>query len=119
MVKASDIVSLHTSKQAGPGYFDRNYLSIMKDGSILINCSFETAMNFDDLYSELASGRLRCAHDGSVSDERFKNIPIYNWFNSNAHSAYNTFQATKSGSDMATESMINLLETGEDKNKVN
>ena len=119
LLKNSDIISLHASKEIGDYYFNKDYLTKMKNGSLLVNCSFENAINFDDLYPELESGRISCAHDGEVKDERFKNLPIKNWFNSNAHTAYNTYEANKLASDMATESIINIINTGNDKYKVN
>ncbi len=119
LLRNSDIVTLHASKEAGEKYFNKDYISKMKDGVLLVNCSFEKAIDFDALYPELESGRISCAHDGEIGDERFKNLPLKNWFNSNSHTAYNTYEANKIASDMATDSIINLLNTGTDKYKVN
>jgi glyoxylate reductase len=115
LVESSDIVSLHAPKSAGDGYFGDDLLSKMKDKAILINTSFESAVDFEALYPELENGRLRAAHDGAVKDERYKSLPLNVWFNSNAHTAYNTHEANMVASDMATQSIINVLTTGKDR----
>jgi glyoxylate reductase len=119
LVESSEIVSLHAPKSVGDGYFGKDLLSKMKDKAILINTSFESALDFEALYPELESGRLRAAHDGAVKDERFQNLPLSAWFNSNAHTAYNTHEANMAASDMATRSIISVLKTGQDKYTVN
>ncbi len=119
LVESSDVVSLHAPKSVGDGYFGKELLSKMKDKAILINTSFESAVDFEALYTELESGRLRAAHDGAVKDERYKNLPLSVWFNSNAHTAYNTDEANMVASDMATQSIINVLTTGQDEYIVN
>lgn len=119
LLKTADIVSLHASIQAGERYFDKDHLAQMKDGALLINTSFETAIDMDALYAELSTGRLRAVHDGATTDERFKALPLNTWFSSNSHTAYNTDEANKAASDMSTQSMINLLTTGKDTYRVN
>jgi len=105
-----DIVTLHTSKQAGEGYFGKNYFDLMKPNALLVNCSFQTALDYNELYQYLDQGKLRVANDGwPTIDERYKTLPLSVWFNSNQHTAYNTDEAAKNGSDMATQSIINLL----------
>lgn len=118
LLERSDIVSLHASKEAGAGYMGKEQLAKMKDGALLINCGFTGGIDKDSLYEELLSGRIRAAQDDPM-DERFDTLPLSVWFNSNSHMAYNTFEATKTASDMATESLLNLLATGMDKHKVN
>lgn len=119
LLKASDVVTLHVSKEAGANYIGKKYLEAMKDGSLIVNCSFETAIDFEALYQELKSGRIRCAHDGAVTDEQFQALPLNTWFNSNEHTAYNTTVANKIASDMAVNSIINLLNGREDSFVVN
>ena len=119
LVQKSDIVTLHASKEIGDKYFNGKLLSRMKEDSLLVNCSFESAFDFEDLLPYLESGKIRCAHDGEATDERFNKLPLYNWFNSNAHTAYNTHEANKVASDMAVQSIINVLGGGKDKYKVN
>lgn len=117
LLSESDIVTLHVSKDAGDGFIGEKELVQMKDGSLLINCGFTGTVERDALLKELKSGRLRAAQDDPF-DSKFDALPISVWFNSNAHTAYNTFEANKVASDMATQSMINLLSNGKDRYEV-
>lgn len=118
VLKESDILSLHFSTEAGFGFLDKEKLMLLKDDTLIVNCGFTGAINSDDLYSELQSGRLRAFQDDQI-DDRFDKLPIYNWNCSNMHTGYNTKEANKIASDMATKSILNLLKTGDDKYKVN
>lgn len=118
LLKTSDIVTLHFSKQAGAGFIDENKLALMKDGALLVNCGFTGAINNEALYKELKSGRLRAVQDDPV-EPKFNDLPLSVWFSSNSHTAFNTHEANLKASDMATGSMINLLSTGNDRYKVN
>ena len=119
LLKESDVVTLHTSKQAGKGYFSKDYLAMMKDNALLVNCSFEGSVDADALYEELKKGRIRAAFDTEIHDEKFKTLPLNTWYHSNASTAYNTDFANKLASDLATESIINLLNGKGDQYKVN
>lgn len=114
LLQQSDIVTLHTSKQAGQGYFTKEYLSKMKDNAILVDCSFEGAVDMEALYSEIEQGRLRAAFDGENHDKRFNELLLNSWYISNAPTAYNTDYANRLASDMATESIINILTDRDD-----
>ncbi|MCW1888758.1 MAG: hypothetical protein KIH67_004375 [Candidatus Moranbacteria bacterium] len=118
LFKESDIVTLHASKEAGVGFVGASELATMRDGAILINCGFTGGIETEALYKELSSGRLRAAQDDPI-DERFNALPLYNWFCSNAHTAYNTHEANKKASDMAVVSLLNLLSIGKDTYKMN
>lgn len=118
LLATSDIVSLHLPSDVGEGYFDANKLAQMKDGAVLINTAFEKALDFSAAYTEVSNKRLRVAHDGPVGTE-FKNISPRYWFNSNQHSGFNTHRALKLASASATNSLLNLLETGKDQYRVN
>jgi phosphoglycerate dehydrogenase-like enzyme len=118
LLKTSDIVSLHFSKEAGAGFIDTEKLALMKDGALIVNCGFTGAIDNEALFKELKSGRIRAVQDDPVNQD-FNELPLSVWFCSNSHTAYNTFEANKLASDMATQSILNLLDTGEDKYKVN
>lgn len=119
LLKTVDIVSLHASIEAGIEYMGQDQLALMHDGALLINTSFERPIDMEALYNELSSGRLRATHDWAMQDERFKQLPLHVWVNSNEHTAYNTDEANKAASDMSTQSMINLLTIRTDKYQVN
>lgn len=118
LLSESDIVTLHVSKEAGEGFIGKDQLALMKDGALLVNCGFTGGVEVDSLYEELKSGRLRAAQD-EPGDERFNGLPLSACFNSNSHTAYNTFEANRTASDLATTSLLNILETGKDQYRVN
>jgi lactate dehydrogenase-like 2-hydroxyacid dehydrogenase len=91
----------------------------MKEGALLINCSFGRAVDQVALYDELSTGRLRAASDDPMGDVKFKDLPLHTFFCSNGQTAFNTFSAIQKVSDMATQSIINLLSTGKDEYRVN
>ncbi len=117
LLKVGDIVTLHFSKEAGDDFIDSKKLALMKDGALLVNCGFTGAIDKDALLAELKAGRLRAAHDDPLGKE-FDELPLGIWFNSNSHTAFNTHEANLTASNMAVESMINLLSTGRDQYKV-
>lgn len=118
LLSESDVITLHASQDAGTGYIGAKELALMKDGALLVNCGFTGSIDKDALFSELKSGRIRAFQDDPM-DERFNELPLDIWMNSNLHMAYNTFEANKLASDMATQSLINLLEIGRDQYRVN
>lgn len=118
VLSQSDVVFLLVPKSTGNNFLDKKELALMKDNALLINIGAQSLVNKDALFEELKSGRLRSAQDGPI-DERFDTLPLSIWFNSNDSTAYNTLNANKTASDMAVSSILNLLEKGEDKNKVN
>lgn len=119
LLQESDIVFLCVSKDAGKHFFGKEQLSQMKDGALLVTFMAEGIVDEDALLVELLAGRIRAASDHSIHDERSKTLPLGTWYSFNASNAFNTETEIKLCSDMATESMINLLKTGSDKNKVN
>jgi phosphoglycerate dehydrogenase-like enzyme len=118
LLSASDVVTIHISKEAGNDFIGEKELRKMKDSALLINCGFTGAVNRDALLKELQNNRLRAAQDDPF-DDAFDQLPLSAWFNSNAHTAFNTFEANKTASDMATRSLLNLLASGEDEYRVN
>jgi phosphoglycerate dehydrogenase-like enzyme len=118
LLKISDIVTLHFSKEAGDGFIDAKKLALMKDGTLLVNCGFTGAVDKNALLTELKSGRLRAAHDDPLGDE-FNSLPLGIWFNSNSHTAFNTHEANLVASNMAVKSVLNILKMGQDQYRVN
>ena len=117
LLATSDIIMLHMSSEAGKHFIDAEKLAKMKDNALIINCSYEGAIDMDALYKELAQGRLRAAQD-EPADSRFAVLPLSQWFCSNGHTAYNTHAANKKASDMAVSSIINLLKGRPDPERV-
>ena len=118
LLKDSDVVTLHASKEAGEKYIGTKELKMMKNGAILINASFASAVDFDALKKEIKEGRLKAAYD-TPPDGKYDDLPIGGFFTSNSEAAYNTKEALATVSSMVTKSMINLLKSGEDEYLVN
>ncbi len=91
----------------------------MKDGALLVSFMHNEIINEEDLLKELESGRIRAVSDNPMKSEVFKKLPLSNWYCFNGSNAFNTKSGIKLTSDMAVSSLLNLLETGEDENKVN
>ncbi len=119
LLNDSDIVFLCVSKDAGKNFFGKEQLAQMKDGSLLITFMAEDIVDKDALLVELKTGRIRAISDNPIHNEESKNLPVGTWYCFNASNAFNTETEIKLCSDMATDSIINLLKTGDDKNKVN
>lgn len=119
LLKESDVVFVCVSKDAGKDFIGAKELSQMKDGALLVSFMAEDIINDQALLLELKNGRIRAVSDHPIHDESSKNLPMSTWYCFNGSNAFNTFTELKLTSDMATQSIINLLKTGEDKNRVN
>ncbi|HLC70788.1 MAG TPA: NAD(P)-dependent oxidoreductase [Candidatus Nanoarchaeia archaeon] len=118
VLSQSDIVFLLIPKSSGENFLGAKEFKLMKDGSLFVNIASRSLVDKDALFHELETSRLRAVQDGKI-DKRFDSLPLSIWFNSNESAAYNTLGANKTASDMAVQSIINILESGEDKYKVN
>ena len=118
LFKHCDVISLHASKAAGVGYIGKEQLAQLPDGALIIDTSFHGAIDPQALFDELSKKRLRAAADHLPRDD-FKTLPLDTFFYSNESTAYNTRDANKKASDIATDSMINLLSGKADRYVVN
>lgn len=119
LLKESDITFLCVSKDAGNHFFGKEQLTQMKDGSLLVTFMAEGIIDEEALLAELKTGRIRAVSDHPIRKNESNSLPMGVWYCFNASNAFNTETEIKLCSDMATDSMINLLKTGDDKNKVN
>ena len=64
MIRVSDYISLHIPGDLhNKSFFDSEKLSLMKNGSIIINTSRGSIVNENDLYNELKTGRIKAFFD--------------------------------------------------------
>jgi len=117
LLSSSDIICFCVSVDAGADFVNAEKLSKVKAGAIVTVLS-DASLNEEALYKELASGRLRAFLDWTPKDVRWKDLSLETFYCSNESAAYNTHFANKVASDWITESMINLLKTGEDQHRV-
>lgn len=113
LLRKSDIVTIHASKDAGHHLVGPDELKLMRNGSLLLNCAYPEAVDLKALLKELQAERLRTAFDSRLP-EAFAKFPVGRVFFSNAQTAFNTGSAVRVTSDMVTRSLINLLKTGDD-----
>ena len=119
LLQESDIVFLCVSKDAGKNFFGKGELAQMKDGSLLVTFVAENIIDEEALLAELKAGRIRAVSDHPIHNKESLKLSLSTWYCFNASNAFNTETEIQLCSDEATNSMINLLTTGKDKNKVN
>lgn len=114
----SDVIFLCVSKDAGENFLSEKEFSQMKENSLLVSFVYHGIINRDALLKELKAGRIRAASDHPM-DERFNELPLSTWYCFKGSNAFNTEIELKLTSDTATQSLLNMLTTGDDKNLVN
>lgn len=118
LVATSDVITSHVSSEAGV-LLNAARLTRTKSGVLIINTGSHVTVDYDALH-ELATKRgARIALDDKVTHVGLLGLKPAVCFHSNENAGYNTFSANKLGSDMATQSILNLLLTGDDSNLVN
>jgi phosphoglycerate dehydrogenase-like enzyme len=115
----SDVVFLCVSDEAGKNFIDKEQLSLMKDKALLVSFMHAGIINEEALLLALENGTIRAVSDCPMSLPAFKDIPLSTWYCFNGSNAFNTKTELQLTSDTATQSILNILETGEDRNKVN
>jgi D-3-phosphoglycerate dehydrogenase len=116
LVRTSDIIFAAVPKAAGK-LLGESQFKEMEPNCLIISIS-ET-LDFDAALPYLHEGKIRAAIDWPSPSPEFESLPLSVWFNTNDHTAYNTVEANRAGSDMAVGSIINLLKTGKDQYQVN
>lgn len=119
LFKESDVVFLCVSKDADQNFISAEELSLLKDGSLLVSFIGDGIVNEQALIQELKNKRIRLATDHPMKNPDVKDLPQQTLYYSKGSNAFNTFHELKLTSDQATKSILNLLESGTDKNKVN
>lgn len=114
----SDIIFVAVGDEAGQDFISKTELAKMKQDALLVSISHHGIINEDDLYELVKAGKIRAALDIVKNQDKFKDISSERWYASSASTAYNSHGYLKRSSDMAVATLINLLETGEDENRV-
>jgi len=115
----SDILFFCVSKDAGENYIDQKEFEFMKEGALLVSVMTSGILNEDALLKHLESGKIRAVSDDPAKSEAFKKLPLNTWQSFNGSNAFNTSTALNITSGMVVESLLNVLQTGKDKNVVN
>lgn len=114
----ANVISLHVSKPRGEAVLDKELISLLATGTIVVNAAFPDAVDQEALAARLRQGELFVAFDApmEVAD---KNFSAGRYIESNAQTGFHTKRAIKKTSDMVTTSIINVLTTGDDTHLVN
>lgn len=111
LLNQSDIVFLTVGDDA-KNFIGAEELKCMKDGSLLVNITHPGIIVETALLTELRKGRIRAITDHPMSRE-FDSLPYSHWYSMNSSNTI-TEAGSKLMSDMATESILNVLAGGED-----
>ena len=113
-----DIIFVALADDSGENFINKAELNLMKQDALIVSIAHNGIINEDDLYDLVSSGKIRAALDIVKDQVKFKGLSPERWYVSSSSEAYNSTGYLRRSSDMATETLVNLLETGEDKNKV-
>ncbi|HEV7449503.1 MAG TPA: NAD(P)-dependent oxidoreductase [Candidatus Paceibacterota bacterium] len=119
LMTQSDVIFVCVSKDAGENFLNTKELSVVKNGSLLVSFMHPGIINEDALFEAVKSGNLRVASDVPFKNPAFKDFPLSAAFCFNGSNAFNTAKELKITSDTATQSILNILETGKDEYRVN
>ncbi len=117
LIQNSDVIFVAVPGTAEQ-IINKETIQKMKNNALLVSISPFGVIDFDALLTRLEKGNLRAAVDWPAPKIEFTKLPLSIWFNTNSHTAYNTHESLKKCSDMGTQSLINLLKTGEDQYRV-
>lgn len=116
LLQQSDIIFLCVSDEA-KNLLDNKELKSMKQGALLVNITHPGIINEKALFEVLNSRSIRAVSDYPMSNQ-FDTLPLSHWYCMNNSNTV-TEAGAKLMSDMSTQSMLNLLATGNDQNLVN
>ena len=117
LVTNADVIFVAVPESAA-GLLNKDVLARVKENSLIVSISPKSVIDLDALLPLLQNGRLRAAIDWPAPSAEFEKLPLNVWFNTNDHTAYNTNEANKTGSDMAVESILNMLSNRPDKYEI-
>lgn len=115
----NDVIFLCVASEAGEGYIGAEELAQMKDGTLLVSFTHDDVIDGTALLGELQAKRVRAVVDNPIKDPAFKELPLSHYFSFNGSNAFNTVAGATKTSDMAVESVLNVLQKGDDQYIVN
>lgn len=118
LFKDSDIIFVCIGEEADKNLINKDLLNLMKPDALLVSISIEGIINEEDLSEALKAGKIRAAFDKVGNHDLFMGLSNRVWYGSTVSEAYNSYGFLKKSSDMAVESLLNLLSTGEDQYRV-
>ena len=116
LVVESDVISLHVDEENGPNVLNKELVNLMPSGSAIVNAAFIDAMDREAVAKRIESKEIRL-----FTDQKLGIVGNYDpgmLVETNSQSGFHTFQSLKVTSDRTTNSLLNILETGEDEYRV-
>lgn len=118
LLRVAEVVSLHVPiTEETQGLIGEQELSLMKREAILVNTARPQVVDPEALFEALASRSIRCAMDGYYDEPPSKSSDRYGLlglpddvFLITPHVGYLTHQSIHKMSELATESVISILE---------
>jgi len=118
LFKDSDIIFVPISEEVENDFINKDLISLMKPNALIVSICRDGIINEVDLAEALNAGKIRAVFDKVGNHDLFKGLSNRVWYASTAAEAYNSRGYLKRSSDMAVESLLNLLSTGEDQYRV-
>ncbi len=112
-----NVIAVCIDTKAGSPLLTAPIIHKMQPGSILVNISTNALIDAAALKSRVEKGEIFVASDHEFSG--WNNMPYYSCYTTNASTAFNTTPSIRKVSAMATDSILNLLKTGQDRFLVN
>ncbi len=116
LIAQADVVSVHVSQARGTGALDRAAMNALKPGTVVVNASFEEAIDNEALLERLVAGDIKAAVDYPLKGA---NEAPAGLLASKAQTAFNTSEANARVSTRTAEALINLLTRSFDRDLVN
>lgn len=114
----SDIIFVAIGDEVGEDFINSSDLKQMKQDALIVSISHHGIINEGDLFDAVSKGKIRAALDIVKKQALFNELSPERWYASTSSTAYNSHNFLMRSSDMAVATLINLLETGEDQNRV-
>lgn len=116
LFKTCDIIFVALADDVGSNYISGTELNEMKQDALLVSIAHHGIINEADLCAAVSGGAIRAALDIVKDQEQFEGLSPSRWYASKASSAYNSIGFLNRCSDMATSTLLNLLDKGVDTN---
>jgi len=118
VLSQSDIIFVCvTGDETTHGFIGSEEIAAIKRDALVVNYMHPGVVDEDALFEALKRQHIRAISDYPMSD-RFNELPLSHWYCMNASNTI-TEAGVRLFSDMAVDSMLNLLKDGTDPNRVN
>jgi phosphoglycerate dehydrogenase-like enzyme len=117
LLAQSDIVFLCVAGDA-KGFMGDKEFQAMKQDALFVSFMHPGVVDEYALLHALQQGRIRAISDYPMKETGFDELPLERWYCMNGTNTI-THAGAKLMSDMATQSLLNLLNTGDDQYRVN